>query len=482
MKDILLEVLDIASSGGSHYADVRYLKKRYQFIRTENLRMSSLADNETEGVGIRVLYKGRWGFAGTYKLDRESLKEAAYEALKIAKETYSKLGPGDVVLSQIKPEKIIYKSDVKEDPFSVPVPDKVGLLIKSAEICLSKPDIKKVFGMLFFQNTKRILVTSDGFEGESDVTISAGGYQAIAVGKGDARWRSFYWPPLSKGYELIREAPFIESAPRIAEQAREHLYAPECPAGEKDLILDSNHLALTIHESVGHATELDRVLGMEESLAGKSFATTEKLNTYQYASPIVNFIADNTLPYGLATQGFDDDGVKSGKWYIIKDGILRGYSTNREVSRFIGEDYSRGCNRADNWSSIPIVRIPNLSLEPGKEPLSLDDLIADTKDGIFIEGMGSFSIDHMRINFQFGGDIAWEIKNGKITRMLKNCIYYSYTTYFWNQCDAICDKNHWKPFGVLTCGKGDPMQIAQMTHGASPARFRKIKVGGVKPW
>jgi TldD protein len=264
----------------------------------------------------------------------------------------------------------------------------------------------------------------------------------------------------------------------VADQAVEHLRAPECPGGVFDLVLDPHNLALTIHESVGHATELDRVLGYEESLAGRSFATPEKLDRMSYGSPLVNFVADNTLPGGLATHGFDDEGVTGQRWHIVEDGMFRGYSTGREVAAEMGYDRSRGSCRADHWSSIPIVRIPNLSLAPGRHPLTPEELIEDTKDGIYIEGRGSFSIDQMRCNFQFGGDAFWRIKDGKLAHMLKNVTYQSMTTDFWGSCDAICDQRFWVPNGVLNCGKGDPMQVSQMTHGAAPARFKGITVGG----
>ncbi len=229
-------------------------------------------------------------------------------------------------------------------------------------------------------------------------------------------------------------------------------------------------------ESVGHATELDRVMGYEVSMAGSSFVTRDKKGEFQYASDKVTLMADNTLENGLATQGFDDDGVPSQRWEIVKDGVFQTYSTGREFAHYIGEARSRGCCRADHWSSIPIVRIPNLFLMPANEPLSPDELIADTRHGIYFEGMDSFSIDQRRLNFQFGGNAVWEIKNGKKVGMLKAALYQSRTPTFWNSCDATCDESYWRAHGVINCGKGDPMQIAQMTHGAAPTRFRKIRI------
>jgi TldD protein len=246
----------------------------------------------------------------------------------------------------------------------------------------------------------------------------------------------------------------------------------------RTLLLDPIHMSLTMHESVGHPTELDRVLGWEADFAGISFATPEKLGSFQYGSPIVNFVADNTLADGLASAGYDDDGVPNQKWYIVKDGILNEYGTTRATAPFIGQQLSRGCNRATHYYDFPINRIPNLYLEPGKEPLSPNELIADTKDGVMIEGQGSFSIDQHRVNFQFGGDMFWEIKDGKKVRPLKKIIYRSNNPEFWNSVDAICDERFFRTFGVSNCGKGQPGQRGRMTHGGALARFRNIRVGG----
>jgi TldD protein len=275
------------------------------------------------------------------------------------------------------------------------------------------------------------------------------------------------------------ELDLINIAKQIAEEALIKVKADTLGEEQRRaLILDPNHLGLTMHESVGHATELDRVLGWEADYAGVSFATPEKLNNYQYGSELINFVGDNTLEGGLATLGFDDDGVPGQKWYIIKDGILKEYGSTRDTALEIGLNSSRGCNRATYYFNQPINRIPNLYLLPGTKPLTPGELIADTEDGVYIQGRGSYSIDHHRINFQFGGDFFWEIKNGKLLRPLKKVIYKSYNPEFWNSCDAICDERFWRPFGVVNCGKGQPSQTARMTHGSAPARFRNIRVGG----
>jgi TldD protein len=475
MKDLARMAVELAVGLGASYADARIVSYRSQRITTEDMRVSGISDSEDMGIGIRVIVDGAWGFSSTYRLEREAVESTVRRAIEVAKASgLAKRKP--VSLVDEPPKDIRFVSPFRIDPFSIGIEQKVGLLLQVNEILLKHKGIKKATGYMFFGKEHRIIATSDGSILESEVLTSATGYTATAVREGDAKTRTYSPPPRTAGYEVVLDSDLLGNADRVAEQAMEKVMAPECEPGIKDLILDPLNLALTIHESVGHATELDRALGMEESLAGRSFATPDLLGKLRYGSEIVNFVADNTLPGGLATKGFDDDGVEGQRWFIVKDGIFSGYSTSREVAGEIGLKRSTGCCRADHWSSIPIVRQPNLSLMPGEEPLSLDDLISDTDDGIYIEGMGSFSIDQMRVNFQFGGDAFWEIKKGKRTRMLKNVIYQARTTDFWNSCDAICDERFWVPNGVLSCGKGDPMQISQMTHGAAPARFRRINV------
>lgn len=279
---------------------------------------------------------------------------------------------------------------------------------------------------------------------------------------------------LSMGYEYIENLDLVGNAERTREEAIALLSAPNCPSDEMDLIIYGDQLALQIHESTGHASELDRVLGYEESYAGSSFLTTEKLGKFRYGSDIVNLVADTTLPGGLATCGYDDDGVKAQRWHIVKNGILSGYMTNREFAHAIGHTRSLGANRSDSYRSIPIIRITNLSLMPGE--WEYEDMIKDIKKGIILENNKSWSIDQKRLNFQFGCEIGWLIKNGKITKMVKNPVYQGITPKFWGSCDAIANEKYWKLYGVSNCGKGQPTQIFRMSHASSPARFRKVKV------
>lgn len=479
MKDLAYLALETARLRGAQYADARIVRHKRQNIMAEDARISSISDSEDCGLGVRVLVDGAWGFAGTADLTREGVQKCAAQAVEMARASAA-AGAPKVQLVPEPPSRLSFRSDYQVDPFVVPMADKVGLLLQINDRLLRHAGIKKAESFMTLRKDEKLLVNTDGSEMTSEVVTTGTGYRATAVGDNDARSRSYMPPPLTKGYENIRADDLLANTDRVAEQAIEHLHAPECPAGVMDLILDPQNLSLTIHESVGHATELDRALGYEESLAGRSFATPDKLRNLKYGSDIVSFVADNTLPGGLATHGFDDDGVPGQRWHIVEDGLFVGYSTGREVAGVIGLERSTGGCRADHWSSIPIVRIPNLSLMPGREPLTLEELISDTDDGIYIEGRGSFSIDQMRCNFQFGGDAFWRIRHGKIVGMLKNVTYQSMTTEFWNSCDAICDERFWVMDGVLNCGKGDPMQIAQMTHGAAPARFRKIRVGAAR--
>ena len=475
MRDLAKLALDTATSLGASYADARYMGIRRQFINCEDERLSSAFESDGVGMGIRVICDGAWGFGSTNNLTNEGITIACKQACQLAY-AMSGMVKKKVILAPEPPHCIIFNGPCEIDPFSIPINDKAELLIGINKRLLSQQQITRATSYMRFQHEHKLILTSEGSDLESFVNISTCGYTATAVDANDAQTRSYEAIPRSAGYENIIGAQLMDNAERVAAEAREHLMAPNCDDGPTDLILDPFNLSLTMHESVGHATELDRILGYEESLAGRSFATLDKLGKLQYGSPLVNFVADNTLPGGLASAGFDDDGVPAQKYHIIKDGIYSNVSMSREVAAEVGRDRSLGSCRADHWSSIPIVRIPNLSLSAGKTPLSLDELIADTQDGIYIEGMGSFSIDQMRQNFQFGGDAFWRIKNGKRVGMLKNVTYQSITEKFWNSCDAICDQRFWIPNGVMNCGKGDPMQIARMTHGAAPARFRQITV------
>ncbi|MBF0299868.1 MAG: TldD/PmbA family protein [Oligoflexia bacterium] len=477
MRDLCLHAMNEAERQKVEYADIRIINSREQKLITENERVYEVKDNFDQGFGVRVLLNGAWGFASSPIITKDEISRVVKIAVAIAKAS-AKIKNKSVSIVKNPAITDSFKTIVKIDPFSIPIKDKFDFMFEINKKMLKVNKIKKVYSIANYENVDKYFANIFGSRIQSNITTSMFEYVACAVDEHTSRERSHGIYPQTIGYEAVLESDLLEKCEKVASEAVMKLSAHKGIEGVKDLVLDPTHLALTIHESVGHATELDRALGMEESLSGRTFATVDKLNKLIYGSPIINFVADLTLENGLATNGYDDDGTKGKRWHIVKDGIFSGYSTSIDTAAEIGMSESNGRCNADSWFSIPIVRIPNLSLMPGKDNLSLDDLISGVDDGIYIEGMGSFSIDQMRENFQFGGDVFWEIKNGKIGRMLDNVTYQAITKDFWNSCDAIAGEKYWVKSGVANCGKGDPMQTAKMTHGASPARFRNIKIGG----
>ncbi len=470
LADVALGVL---KKSKVDYGDIRLIDTRNQSVRASDRRISSVSESSSGGFGIRALYKGAWGFAASAILTPDEVRRTAALAVEVARAS-SKLVKEPVVLADEPQHVETVRTDRSIDPFSVPLDQKTELLLQVSEILHKEKLVKRSNASLWVQRDLKFFASTEDTQINFDLLAVGGGFGATAVGDGEFQSRSLALPYFRSGYEHIISGNFIKEAPRVAAEAVEKLKARDAAAGTYDMILDPAHLSLTIHESCGHPTELDRALGYEANYAGTSFLTPEKLNNFQYGSKHVNLVADNTLPGGMASTGFDDDGVACQKWDIVREGKFVGYSTNREVAGKIGEKRSRGSNRADSWGSIPIVRIANIGLQPGSA--KLDDLIAGVDNGIYITGRGSFSIDQKRYNFQFGGDAFWEIKNGKKGAMLKNVIYTGITPEFWGSCDGVADAGHWKPYGFITCGKGQPGQSGWMTHGAAHARFRGVNV------
>lgn len=471
--------MNTASMLGADYADIRIQKTETQTIYLQNLSLKNTSNNVLHGYGIRVFKDGVWGFAHSNEFNEKSVIATVKRAFEIAKlSSRAKRGNG----LSLAPERsyiATYKTPVKIDPFDIPLREKVDLMMEVNRTMKNYDGIKQAVFYLLMNKDEKLFASTLGTRLDITTQFINPMVTATAVNDSDSQSRTFDEGGRAVGWEWIEELDLLGRSKQIAEEALMKVNAGSLgPEARRTLILDPNHLGLTMHESVGHPTELDRVLGWEADYAGISFATPEKLGNYRYGSEIVNFMGDNTLAGGLATAGFDDDGVPGQKWHIIKDGILNEYGSTRDTAMEIGLNYSRGCNRATYYYDQPINRIPNLYLMPGKEELSPAQLIADTEDGVYIQGRGSFSIDQHRVNFQFGGDFFWEIKNGKLVRPLKKVLYKSNNPEFWNSCDAICDKRFWQPFGVVNCGKGQPSQTARMTHGAAPARFRNIRVGG----
>jgi len=476
MFELLKQACDLAKIEGCQFADARYLATRIQKIDSRDMALSSWGESDDRGFGVRVLYGGAWGFASSPIYNAEEVDKVVNLAIRVARASALALRDNGVNWAHEPAFNMSFKSNCIRDPFRVSLDEKADLLISSNEVMLKNDKVVRAQSYLLFKQVQRWYVNTDGSELHSDITSSESVISSIAVGNDDFQDRLWRAPSTSQGYEVYKKQEFLSHAERIAAQAEEKLYAKLSPEGEMDIVTDSENLSLTIHESVGHATELDRVMGYEVSLAGSSFVDRAKKSNFQYGSDKVTLMADNTLENGLASQGFDDDGVAGQRWPIVEKGVFKNYSTGREFAHYVDEQRSRGSCRADHWSSIPIVRIPNLFLMPNKNELTPEELIGDIKHGLYFEGMDSFSIDQRRLNFQFGGNAVWEIKNGKKVGMIKSALYQSRTPTFWNACDAICDERFWSAHGVMNCGKGDPMQIAQMTHGAAPSLFRKINI------
>ncbi len=473
--------IDYAQSLGADFADIRIHRTKREFIFVRDLSLKEFGDDDIYGYGIRVFKNGAWGFAHNKLFTKDAVIETVKRAFNIAKASAEINKNSQLRLTPERGYIDTYNTPVEIDPFAVNPKEKIDMLMEINKTLLSYADIKQARAMIISQNDDKIIINTDGSNLHLNTTYVYPTYTAVAVNAEDSQSRSFNPGATAAGWEHVLDLKLLENADRVAREAIMKLNAETLKEDKRrDLILDPAHLALTMHESVGHPTELDRVLGWEADFAGISFATPEKLKKYRYGSEIVNFTANNKLAGGMATAGYDDDGVPNQEWQIVKDGILNEYGTTRDTASFIDAPLSRGCNRATFYYNMPINRIPNLYLEPGKETCSPNDLVSRVDEGVMIEGQGSFSIDQHRINFQFGGDMFWEIKNGKKVRPLKKILYRSNNPEFWNSVEAIADKRFWKAWGVNNCGKGQPSQTGRMTHGASPTLFRNITVGGSK--
>lgn len=485
------------------YADVRIVEKDSENIATKDGTVEALESSHTIGYNVRVLLDGVWGFAASHDFSSKGIDTTIQKALAIAKAS-SMYKSNNVELDEQEKVVATYKTPIKEDPFLVPIEEKIKILLEADKAQRISPKILISQASYQANREKKYFVSTIGSEIEQEIVWTGAGIEASAIEGSEFQNRSypnsFRGQNQTKGFELVRELDLVGNAPRVAQEAVDLLTAEICPTGEFDLILDSNQLALQIHESCGHAVELDRVLGYEASYAGTSFLTPEKLFTFQYGSDIVNLTADATVPGGLGTFGFDDEGVAAQRTFLVKNGIFEDYITSRDTVTKLHEinpkynKKSNGTVRAASWSRLPMIRMTNINLEPGakeerigKENIvssahggTMEELIADTKDGILMSTNRSWSIDDKRYNFQFGTEIGWEIKNGKKGKMFKNPTYQGITPQFWNSCDAICGRDEWIVWGTPNCGKGQPGQVMYTGHGASPSRFRKVKVGVVK--
>lgn len=484
MKDLTARALNQAQVRGATYADIRIVTRLTQRITVKNGTVEALEQDESQGLGVRVIADGAWGFASSSRLEPREVERVVTQAIAIAKAS-ALTKTKDVQLGPPVVAKASYQSPIRIDPFTVSTSDKINLLLKADAEMRRIKGVKVAKGDMAFVRENKVFASTEGSLIDQEIVESGCGIMALAtdVESGEVQVRSF---PNSvgrhqqtRGYEFILEQKLAENAQRVGEEAVALLTADQCPSyAATTVILDSSQVALQIHESCGHPIELDRVLGTEAAYAGTSFLTPDKLGKFRYGSDAVNITADATIPGGLGTFGYDDEGVPAQKTDIVKNGLFVSYMTSRETAQQLGLGQSNGTMRADGWNRIPIIRMTNVSLLPGT--WDVNDLIADTDDGIWMETNRSWSIDDKRLNFQFGTEMAWEIKGGKKTRLLKTATYTGITPQFWGACDAVGNEKSWIVWGTPNCGKGQPPQVAHTGHGAAPARFRNVRVGVIK--
>ncbi|WP_074224791.1 TldD/PmbA family protein [Algoriphagus halophilus] len=497
-KKVLADIaLNAAKAKGATYTDVRIGRYLNQFVITREKNVQNITNAESFGVGIRVIAEGTWGFSATSDVSPDGIKKCAETAVAIAKAN-SKLQKEPVQLAPVQGAgEVSWQTPIKKNAFEVPVKDKIDLLLSANDAAIQN-GAAFVNSALFMVNEQKYFASTDGSYIDQDVHRIWPNFTVTALNKAEGNFRSrqALSAPMGMGYEYLdglasekipgpaglvsyrNSYDLIEDATAAAKQAVEKLSAKSVVPGKYDLVLDPDHLGLTIHESVGHPLELDRVLGYEANYAGTSFATLDKWKSgdFKYGSDKVNIFADKTQPHSLGYVAYDDEGVKTKEWDLIKDGVLVNYQAIRDQVSILGENESHGCCYADSWESVQFQRMANISLRPGKEKLSVNDMVKDVEKGVYIVGRGSYSIDQQRYNFQFGGQLFYEIKNGEIVGMLEDVAYQSNTQEFWNSCSQICDKDDYKLFGSFFDGKGQPSQVSAVSHGSSTTRFDGVNV------
>ncbi len=479
MRDLSDRALDTAVQLGASYADVRVVHRLEESIAVKSGRVEGVASGETEGFGVRVLVDGAWGFASSSRLTGAEADRVAGDAVRIARASATALRDR-VVLDERPPAHGTYATPVQEDPFAVPLEAKIGELLAADEAARRVKGVAFTEARYDAQRETRTFGATDGSWTEQTITHAGAGIEANAI-EGDEHQRRSYpdadgGPFRSAGYEYVRGLDLAGRAEPLAEEAVALLSAEQCPSGTFTIILDPTQLYMQIHESCGHPTELDRVFGTEASYAGTSFLTTDKLDDgFRYGSDLVTLVADATAPGGMGTFGWDDEGVAAQQVALVQDGIFVGYLSSRETAPRIGRQ-SGGAMRADGWNRIPLIRMTNVNLLP-RPGMSLDDIVADTDDGLYLASNRSWSIDDRRLNFQFATEIAWEVKNGKKGRLFKNPTYTGITYEFWRGLDAVGDESSFVMMGTPNCGKGEPGQGGHVGHACSGARFRNVKVG-----
>lgn len=487
--------LNAARTQGATYTDVRIGRYLNQFVVTREDKVQNIVNTESYGMGIRVIANGGWGFAATDKLDNDSIAQAAKLAVSIAKENSRLLTEPVRLAPQKGYGEVSWKAPIEKNVFEVPVKEKVDLLLSVNDAAI-KGGADYINSILFSVNEQKYFASTDGSYIDQDVHRIWPTFFITKIDKASGKFetRNALSAPMGMGYEYLNARPqdkiqgvttlykgrydMLEDARQGAAQVGEKMKAKSVEPGKYDLVLEPGHLGLTIHESVGHPSELDRVLGYEANYAGTSFLTLDKWQSkkFQFGSKLVNIKADKTQVGSLGAVGYDDEGVQCGQWDIIKDGVLVNYQVIRDQAHILGLAASQGCCYADNWSSIQFQRMANISLQPNQAKHSAEDVIKGVEKGIYIVGAGSFSIDQQRYNFQFGGQMFYEIKNGKIVGMLKDVAYQSNTQEFWNSCTDLADQSDYRMMGSFFDGKGQPGQISAVSHGSPTTRFNGVNV------
>ena len=478
LKDLADAALATARQAGATYADIRINRYRNQFLFTRDRRVQNIVNTEDYGFGVRVLVDGTWGFASSSAVTKDEIAAVTRRAVGIARANKA-VNSDPVRLAPVEAYRdVAWSTPVKKDPFEVPLQPKIDLLLQINEEALKVAGASFVSAFMLFVNEKKYFASTDGSYIDQSLIRSYPTFSVTAVDRSTNRFyqRNALTAPMGVGYEYIESYPLLEEARVAAEEAVATHKAKPAAAGQKTLILHPSNLWLTIHESVGHSTELDRALGYEANFAGTSFLTTDKLGTFQFGSGLVNIVADKTQERAMATCGYDDDGVKTSRFPIIKDGVFVDYQTTREQAHLIGQKTSHGCSYADNWSSIPFQRMPNVSLQAADKEVSEQDIIGATDEGVFIKGDASYSIDQQRYNFQFSGQTFWEVKNGKITTQLRDLAYQSNTPEFWKSLDMLGGPSTYQLGGAFSDGKGQPVQTNSVSHGCPVARFSKVNI------
>jgi TldD protein len=475
MRDLCETAVDAAVGAGAQYADARIVVRRAQLVATKNGQVEEISDLDSEGIGVRVLVDGAWGFACDRRTTHDGARDAALRAA-----AFAKAAPGGHrrSLASVEATTAEYRTPLEQDPFSVSIADKVDLCLQAEEE-MKHADVTVRSAFVRAHREHKLFASSLGSVIEQEIVEAGGGIEAIATSDGLFQVRSYPsahgGSSSQAGWEYVEGLDFVGTAPRVGEQASALLRAAECPAATTTVVLDSDQMMLQVHESIGHPTELDRVYGTEAAYAGTSFLKPDDLGSLRYGSELMNITSDSTTPGGLGTFGFDDEGVRARREAIVEGGVLRGFLTSRETAAKLGHGQG-GSMRADGWSRMPLVRMTNLHLEPG-DGGSLEELVAGVDDGVYLETNKSWSIDDKRLNFQFGTQIGWEIKGGKLGRMLRDATYTGVTPVFWGGLDAVGGPDHWQLKGLTNCGKGQPGQDGHVSHGSSPARVRNVQIG-----